>query len=370
MLAFLLAKPTQFDAPFFRWMQANREDIPFVVFYWQPCSPETGKATAAGTDSETGSSLSWGIDLLGGYTWLQANPANPAGFELLLRQYHIHYLVCNGWKGGFAPLVKTAGQVGIALGLRIDSVVWGKTAIEMTVRRLYLNKMYRPFSHFFSSGTVGDEYLAAIGIPRQAWKRWPYCVDADFFKRTPACLQQATLLRQRYGLGEAPVILGVCKWVDRENPMELLRAFIKLNNPSLQLVMIGDGPLRSKMEALKAAAPNLSILFTGYVPYADLPAWYALTRVFVHPACYEPWGVSVQEAMASGCAVIASNRVGSGFDFIREGQNGFMYEAADIAALVDCLQKALLLDRLQVAETNAQVMLSWNYRAVSAAFEF
>jgi glycosyltransferase involved in cell wall biosynthesis len=369
MLAFLLAKPTQFDAPFFRWMQANRQDIPFVVFYWQPCTPASGKETAAGTDTETGSRLSWGTDLLAGYNWQQANASDAGGFGKLLLKYRVGYLVCNGWKGGFAPLVKVAQHTGIAMGLRIDSVVWEKSAIEMTVRRLYLQKMYRPFSHFFSSGTVGDEYLAAIKIPSDKWKRWPYCVDADFFTRTPACLQQATLLRQRYGLGEAPVILGVCKWVDRENPMELLRAFIKLNNPSLQLVMIGDGPLRSKMEALKATVPNLSIHFTGYVPYADLPAWYALARVFVHPARYEPWGVSVQEAMASGCSVIASNRVGSGFDLIREGKNGFMYAAANVEALALSMQKALVLDRQQVAETNAGIMLQWNYRTLSGAFE-
>jgi glycosyltransferase involved in cell wall biosynthesis len=170
-------------------------------------------------------------------------------------------------------------------------------------------------------------------------------------------------------MGETQVILAVCKWVDRENPVELLRAFIKLNNPSLQLVMIGDGPLRSKMEALKATVPGLSIFFTGYVPYADLPAWYALARVFVHPARYEPWGVSVQEAMASGCSVIASNRVGSGFDLIREGKNGFMYAAANVEALAQSMQKALVLDRQQVAETNADIMLQWNYRTLSGAFE-
>lgn len=369
MLAFLLAKPTQFDAPFFRWMHSNRSEIPFVVFYWRNCTPAAGKLAAAGTDTETGSSLSWGIDLLAGYDWLQANDADPSGFDNMLRQYGVRYLLCNGWKGGFDPLIKVAQQAGISLGLRIDSVVWEKTAIEMTVRRLYLKKMYRGFSHFFSSGKVGDEYLAAIGIPQEKWKRWPYCVDADFFSPAPGRSGEAVSLRQRYNLYEKPLILAVCKWVDRENPLELLRAFIQLNDAGLQLVMVGDGPRRRKMELLKATAPHLSILFTGYLPFAQLPAWYALTRVFVHPARYEPWGVSVHEAIAAGCAVVASNRVGSGYDLIREGHNGFQYASGDVNALSQCLGKALQLPRDQVENANQAILSQWNYAVLSKEFE-
>jgi glycosyltransferase involved in cell wall biosynthesis len=369
MLAFLLAKPTQFDAPFFRWMHTNRKELPFVVYYWQPCTPEAGKQAVAGTDTETGSRLSWGIDLLNGYPWQQANAADAEGFGDLLRQYGVSYLVCNGWKGGFAPLIKEALQAGTPLGLRIDSVVWERTAVEMTVRRLYLKKMYRPFSHFFSSGTVGDEYLAAIHIPSNRWRRWPYCVDAAFFARTSLCMANALLIRQQYRLDERPLILSVCKWVDRENPLELLRAFIHLNNPGLQLVMIGDGPLRRKMELLKANAPHLSILFTGYVPYAQLPAWYALSNIFVHPAFYEPWGVSVQEAMASGLAVVASSRVGSAFDLIWQGANGYQYPSGNIQALSQCIEQAVQLYPEQVQSTNQQILLEWNYATLSRQFE-
>ncbi len=367
MLAFLLAKPTQFDAPFFRWMHANRRDIPFLVYYWQPVGPGIG-GTAA-TDAETGSALSWGIDLLDGYNWQQANPDDPDGFGLLLRQAGVRYMVCNGWKSGFAPLIKAARAAEIPLGLRIDSVVWGKTAIEMTIRRFYLGIRYRLFAHFFSSGTVGDEYLAAIGIQGSRCKRWPYCVDAGFFKRNAERISESESIRQQYTLDDRPVILSVCKWVNREHPLEILRAFIRLNDPGLQLVMIGNGPLRAEMLAIRQKASHLSICFTGYVPYAQLPAWYALARVFVHPAQYEPWGVSVQEAMASGCALVASNRVGSGYDLIKTSLNGYQYPSGDEEALMQLLAKALALPAETVQKTHADILSVWNYDEICRQFE-
>lgn len=363
MLAFLLAKPTQFDAPFFRWMHAHKPGLPFMVYYWQPVG------SAADTDTETGASLTWGIDLLGGYNRRQVNQEDAAGFAAMLQQDGIRYLVCNGWKSGFSPLVKAARQAGVTLGLRIDSVVWGKTAIELTVRRLYLKLAYSPFRHFFSSGTVGDEYLGAIGVPPEKWKRWPYCVDVDFFRRTPACLQDATYLDQKFGLDRRPLVLGVCKWVDRENPVELLEAFIKLNNPGLQLVMIGDGPLRPQLESLQKANPHLRVFFPGYVSYRQLPAWYALAKVFVHPARHEPWGVSVQEAIASGCTVVASSRVGSACDLIRHGGNGYQYPSGDVNALSHFLEQALQLSPEKAKETNDAILKFWSFAAVSKAFE-
>jgi glycosyltransferase involved in cell wall biosynthesis len=359
MLSFLLSKPTQFDAPFFRWLHANRPEMPFVVYYWQPVQH------AAATDTETGASLQWGIDLLGGYPWVQVHAKNPDAFATRLRQDGVRYLISNGWKAGFAPLVAVAQKAGIPLGLRIDSVLWDKPKYEILLRRIYLHRAYKPFRHFFSSGTVGDDYLRAIGIPQTQWRRWPYCVDVDFFRTNAERLAAAGALRQQYGLDARPVVLSVCKWVPRENPLELLKAFTILSPANLQLVMIGDGPLRPEMEALRARYPHLTIVFPGYMPYVQLPDWYALSTVYVHPAQYEPWGVSVHEAIAAGCRVVASNRVGSGYDLIIQGANGFQYPVGDVAGLAQYIEKAILLPEDVLTISNEEILTKWQYEAVA-----
>ncbi len=363
MLAFLLAKPTQFDSPFFKWMYANRPGLPIVVFYWRPV------AASAESDSETGAPLAWGFNVLEGYPWQQADPSDAESFQKLLQQYGVSYLVCNGWKEGFGPLIRAAKGMGVRLGLRIDSVSWNKGTLEMKLRSIFLASAYRSFSHFFSSGSVCDQYLAELGYPIEKIRRWPYCIDAGFFTRTDACRQEAADLKIKYDLDERPVVLAVCKWIDRENPLELLKAFAYLNQKDLQLVMIGDGMLHPQMNALRAQYPDLAVTFPGYTPYVQLPAWYALASVFVHPANFEVWGVSIHEAIASGCAVITSTRVGSGYDLIREGENGFQYPLGNIPALAKCIKDALALPPEAVAKANEPVLKDWNYQAIVRNFE-
>lgn len=361
MLAFLLRKPTQFDSPFFTWLHTNRSDLPIVVFYWHPVGMHA--------DTETGNSLNWGFDLLAGYLWHQADPLHQASFSEKLRQYRVTYLVSNGWKEGFAPLLNVVHGLGIPCGLRVDSVLWERNPVEMWTRKWLLGYAYKNFNHFFSSGKVGDDYLKTIKIPSSKIRRWPYCIDVDYFLPTPQRLKDAEILRQQYGLDDRPILLSVCKWVPRENPLELLNAFLTMENSGLQLVMIGDGTLRVQMESLRQSRPELSINFPGYVSYSSLPIWMHLAQIFIHPAQYEPWGVSLHEALAAGCSLVASNRVGSAYDLIQTGKNGYTYTVGDVTALQVALKKALTLSPEKVQHTNQAILKQWNYAAIAHNFE-
>ncbi|MFM9785843.1 glycosyltransferase, partial [Streptomyces scabiei] len=83
---------------------------------------------------------------------------------------------------------------------------------------------------------------------------------------------------------------------------------------------VGDGPLRLALEAL-ATDLNIrqQVIFTGLVPYNELPSYYALASVLVIPAEHEPYGLPVNEAMICGTPVITSNAVGAAGDLIEEG---------------------------------------------------
>ena len=103
-------------------------------------------------------------------------------------------------------------------------------------------------------------------------------------------------------------------------------------------------------------------MFAGYVPYAQLPGFYAMSDVFVHAASDEPWGVSVQEALAFGLAVVVSSRVGAGRDLVVPGRNGFVYERGDAQALRACLHRALaMLDRDAVRREDERLLEQWSY---------
>jgi glycosyltransferase involved in cell wall biosynthesis len=75
-----------------------------------------------------------------------------------------------------------------------------------------------------------------------------------------------------------------------------------------------------------------------------MPGLLAAADVFVMPSQDEPWGLSVNEAMAVGLPVVCSDAVGCAVDLVRPDVSGYTYPVADVAALTRCLD-ALRSDR-------------------------
>jgi len=75
------------------------------------------------------------------------------------------------------------------------------------------------------------------------------------------------------------------------------------------------------------------VLLPGFKQYPDLPAYYGLANAFIHASTKEPWGLVVNEAMASGLPVLVSNRCGCAADLVQEGVNGFTFDPYNVEQL-------------------------------------
>jgi len=71
----------------------------------------------------------------------------------------------------------------------------------------------------------------------------------------------------------------------------------------------------------------------------------------------------VQEALACGLPVVASSRVGAGYDLIEVDGNGFVYPAGDSEMLVHRIGEALALDRTRVRARSTDILSRWDYAA-------
>jgi glycosyltransferase involved in cell wall biosynthesis len=67
-----------------------------------------------------------------------------------------------------------------------------------------------------------------------------------------------------------------------------------------------------------------------------------LSDVFVHPAPDEPWGVSVQEAMACSVPVVVAEGVGARIELVAEGKTGFVFPNGNDKVLAILLEELLL----------------------------
>jgi len=66
------------------------------------------------------------------------------------------------------------------------------------------------------------------------------------------------------------------------------------------------------------------VFFVGHKEVTEMPKMYAMAEVFVLPSLEETWGLVVNEAMASGLPVIATENAGASMDLIKNSINGFM----------------------------------------------
>jgi L-malate glycosyltransferase len=134
----------------------------------------------------------------------------------------------------------------------------------------------------------------------------------------------------------------------------LLRAFaglladadVQRRPDECRLLVVGDGPQRTALEAL---ADELGIAsrceFVGAVAHADVPAWLNRFDVYAAPSRLdsESFGVAVIEAGACALPVVVSD-VGGLPEVVRDGETGLIVPRDDVPALQAAL-KRLVLDR-------------------------
>lgn len=102
----------------------------------------------------------------------------------------------------------------------------------------------------------------------------------------------------------------------------------------------GAGPLRDDL--LAAGAEDL-----GFVQPDELPRVMQEASAFVLPSRFEPWGVVVQEAAASGLPMICSEACGAGVHLLKSGFNGVCVPTGDADALADAMVKISEMDEAE-----------------------
>lgn len=171
----------------------------------------------------------------------------------------------------------------------------------------------------------GARFFSACGYPRHRIVPFLHVLDTTPAQNTPV---------QR----DHKEILYVGQLIVRKRVDLLLTAFSQLNVPSARLHIIGKG---EEEQHLKVLTSQLGIAqrvrFSQGMPNAETVASMAAADVLVLPSTFDGWGAVVNEALMVGTPVICSDRCGAS-DVIENGRNGFVFEAGNAIALVECLR--------------------------------
>jgi glycosyltransferase involved in cell wall biosynthesis len=198
------------------------------------------------------------------------------------------------------------------------------------------------------TGSEGDR-AEQIELLRRSPTKVVRCYNSvDLAELDPVADVRAA--KRRIGLDpDVPVITNIGRLVDQKGQRYLIEAFAQVLRRvrPVNLVIVGDGPLRPDLDALcERLAVTESVHFVGFRD--DVRPYLAATDVAAMPSQFEVFSLAMLEFMAMGKPVVASDH-SSFAEAISDGRTGIIVPRADAEGLADGLVRLLEDESLRSA---------------------
>lgn len=377
-LAIVTTHPIQYYAPVFK--QLSKKFSIKVFYTWERGTEEF--------DTGFNQKITWDIPILEGYDYtFVSNDGNRArGFLDLknpslieeVKVWEATAVLVYGWNylSHLRVMLYFKGKIPVLF--RGDShVLDHKKTFKTWLRKKWLTWVYRHVDFALYVGTNNKIYFQVHGLNENQLVFAPHAVDNERFMGNDDYFEkEALLLRRQLGISmEEIVVLFAGKLEPKKNPQILLKAIQLLNrrkiNP-IRLLIVGNGQLEQELKKQGQSDPN--IIFLDFQNQSKMPVVYHLGNIFCLPSSGpgETWGLSVNEAMASGRPVLVSNKVGCAVDLVVEGKTGYIFNSGDQKDLIDKLKVFSRQVDLEQAilRHNAKITVSsWSFERQVDAIE-
>lgn len=380
-LAIVTTHPIQYNAPVFR-MLTERGNISIKVFYTWGESVLKNKY-----DPGFGKIIEWDIPLLQGYDFVMVDNIskepgshhykgidNPS-LNHQIENWKADAVMIFGWnfKSHLSCMKFFHNRVPVIF--RGDSTLLdqGGNVVMKMVRKLVLHYVYRHSDYFLYTGKANKEYYHYAGVNEKRLVFAPHAIDNDRF--SPAVM--TIDFRKENDIPEDAVLfLYAGKFEEKKNVGMLIEAFAMSDHPESFLLLVGNGPKEADLKSQAASLPESTknrIRFADFQNQLAMPDVYGCCDVFVLPSKGpgETWGLAVNEAMASGKAVLVSDKCGAAYDLVDDAANGYVFQAKNINSLAE---KFILLmrDRLKLKSYGAvssALIKKWSFENICISIE-
>lgn len=195
----------------------------------------------------------------------------------------------------------------------------------------------------------------------------PTGIEVERFYREQYKAADINALRNKYGLKKSDFVLLYLGRIGKEKNIEYImdvQKELNAKDKKIKLVLVGDGPDLKDLEK-QVADYKLegSVIFTGKVPYDEVPLYYNMANAFITASHFETQGLTVIEAMASSLPAICIDDE-SFTPTVINGLNGFIFKTKeecveDILSLVH--DKKLQEDLARGARSSAEMNSSKHF---------
>lgn len=374
-LAIVTTHPIQYYAPIFRLLSEN-EQLEIMVFYtW-------GNVGEQKFDPGFGKAVKWDIPLLEGYPFkfVKNTARKPGSSHFWGIQNPTLYSEIIAWKPSavlvfgwsyfshLSILYKLKGKIPVYF--RGDSNLMDKQKSAKAVARDFVLKLiYKLVNKAFYVGTQNKMYFEKYGLRSSQLIFAPHAIDNYRFSQIDD-EKRAFIDNWKKEIGipnQAITIIFVGKFEPKKNPLLLFKAFKIINNPNLHLLFVGNGILEEAMKLQANGSENIH--FLPFQNQSFMPLVYRLGDIFCLPSQGpgETWGLAINEAMACGLPILASDKCGASIDLISEGKNGFSFKSNDENDLVQKINTLLLSDLKEMGEISSEKIKNWSFEHIVSA---
>lgn len=233
-----------------------------------------------------------------------------------------------------AALVKALGGPGYSF------TIHGSEVFDVPVHHALPLKVGRARFAVTSCAYIGSQLM--YNIPHKLW---------DKVRVVHCGLAPSAFDGEAAPLPKGPTFLSVGRFSPEKGHLILLDAFAALygSHPEARLVLAGNGPMRSEIEArITELGVRDAVRITGWVTSDQVREELCGARALVHPSFTEGLPVVIMEAMAERRPVISTYIAGIP-ELVRPGETGWLVPAGQVAELTDALKACAVApeDKLQ-----------------------
>lgn len=376
-LAIVCTHPVQYNVPIFQLLEKD-PTIEIKVFY------TFSQRQNDFFDKDFGREIKWDVPLLEGYNYefIENNSKSPGldhfnGIKCpslirTVKSWGASHILLFGWnyKAHLKAMRYFKGK--IPVWFRGDSTLLDeKPGLKKIVRRVFLRWVYSHIDKAFYVGTNNKQYFKAHGLEDHQLLFAPHAIDNFRFSESSKISYKYEANQWRNNLGIEPnekVLLFCGKLEPKKAPDWLLNTFIQIKeNPffkHLKLIYVGNGILEKQLK--RNANTRKDVFFIPFQNQSTMPIIYRLADIFCLPSGGpgETWGLVVNEAMASGCPVLASNKVGSAKDLVIEGYTGFIFHYENSFDFVEKLNLLIYSDLEKLGANARSKIEEWSFNAI------
>jgi L-malate glycosyltransferase len=221
---------------------------------------------------------------------------------------------------------------------------------------------------------VGERVVELGGFATERIVTLPWGVDLAVFRPKRSSLG----IRERLGWCDCKVIISTRALELTHSPFVFLNAIKRVfaEHHDARALILGDGSLRHKVESfIQVNGMRDRVHLASQVPEPALGDYFAEADLYVSATECDGSSISLLQAMACGLAPIVADGFGNN-EWIRNGENGWLYRAGDDQVLAQAIVRALEDDdaRRIAGEANIQIARAradWerNFPRVLAAYE-